>query len=197
MFLYLFQAVLWKCKVQSEFLSFIFKNWAWAASLIHWFLIPFIVLSHAKNFSISYFSESLSFAVVHLFSLEPHSSTWVPLTQLISFLVLPASSAVKYDASKEERYQQEAKHKELQRIEEVLQMAASRSESSSPASLLCTSVFLLFCLPSAYGWMTLSKGRAFPDLPFRLTAAPHKSPSFSISTITFISDHKLWAKLIG
>uniref|UniRef100_A0A3B3DS88 Vacuolar protein sorting 13 homolog C n=1 Tax=Oryzias melastigma TaxID=30732 RepID=A0A3B3DS88_ORYME len=40
-------------------------------------------------------------------------------------LVVPG--AVKYDASKEERYQQEAKHKELQRIEEVLQMAASRN----------------------------------------------------------------------
>ncbi len=37
--------------------------------------------------------------------------------------------AIKYDAAKEERYQQEAKQKELQRIEEALQMAAHRGET--------------------------------------------------------------------
>ncbi|XP_062417925.1 intermembrane lipid transfer protein VPS13C isoform X5 [Pungitius pungitius] len=37
-------------------------------------------------------------------------------------------NAVKYDAAKEERYQQEAKQKELQRIEEALQMAARREK---------------------------------------------------------------------
>uniref|UniRef100_A0A3B3CIT6 Vacuolar protein sorting 13 homolog C n=1 Tax=Oryzias melastigma TaxID=30732 RepID=A0A3B3CIT6_ORYME len=46
------------------------------------------------------------------------------------YLLVVPGATVKYDASKEERYQQEAKHKELQRIEEVLQMAASRSESN-------------------------------------------------------------------
>ncbi|XP_062417922.1 intermembrane lipid transfer protein VPS13C isoform X2 [Pungitius pungitius] len=39
-------------------------------------------------------------------------------------------NAVKYDAAKEERYQQEAKQKELQRIEEALQMAARRASQS-------------------------------------------------------------------
>lgn len=38
-------------------------------------------------------------------------------------------SALKYDAAKEERYQQEAKQRELQRIEDALQMAARRGES--------------------------------------------------------------------
>ena len=38
--------------------------------------------------------------------------------------------AIKYDAAKEERYQQEAKQKELQRIEEALLMAARRGEES-------------------------------------------------------------------
>lgn len=38
--------------------------------------------------------------------------------------------AIKYDAAKEERYQQEAKQKELQRIEEALQISAKRGEAS-------------------------------------------------------------------
>lgn len=37
--------------------------------------------------------------------------------------------AIKYDAAKEERYQQEAKQRELQRIEDALQMAARRGET--------------------------------------------------------------------
>uniref|UniRef100_UPI001EAE97F8 vacuolar protein sorting-associated protein 13C-like n=1 Tax=Oncorhynchus gorbuscha TaxID=8017 RepID=UPI001EAE97F8 len=37
-------------------------------------------------------------------------------------------NAIKYDAAKEERYQQEAKQKELQRIEEALLMAARREK---------------------------------------------------------------------
>ncbi|KAM9860925.1 intermembrane lipid transfer protein VPS13C [Aulostomus maculatus] len=37
-------------------------------------------------------------------------------------------NAIKYDAAKEERYQQEAKQRELQRIEEALQMAARREK---------------------------------------------------------------------
>lgn len=36
--------------------------------------------------------------------------------------------AIKYDAVKEERYLQEAKQKELQRIEETLQLVARRGE---------------------------------------------------------------------
>ncbi|KAM9366322.1 intermembrane lipid transfer protein VPS13C [Symphorus nematophorus] len=39
-------------------------------------------------------------------------------------------NAIKYDAAKEERYQQEAKQRELQRIEEALQLAASRASQS-------------------------------------------------------------------
>lgn len=40
-------------------------------------------------------------------------------------------TAIKYDAAKEERYMQEAKQKELQRIEEALQMAARRGKAQS------------------------------------------------------------------
>lgn len=36
--------------------------------------------------------------------------------------------AIKFDAEKEERYQQELKQRELQRIEEALQTAARRGE---------------------------------------------------------------------
>lgn len=36
--------------------------------------------------------------------------------------------AIKYDPAKEERYLQEAKQKELQRIEETLQLVARRGE---------------------------------------------------------------------
>lgn len=39
--------------------------------------------------------------------------------------------AIKYDAAKEERYLQEAKQKELQRIEEALQLAARRGKYST------------------------------------------------------------------
>uniref|UniRef100_A0A6Q2WPX1 Vacuolar protein sorting 13 homolog C n=1 Tax=Esox lucius TaxID=8010 RepID=A0A6Q2WPX1_ESOLU len=52
-------------------------------------------------------------------------------------LVVPGASkynvfhmSIKYDAAKEERYQQEAKQKELQRIEEALQMAARRDSQT-------------------------------------------------------------------
>ncbi|MEQ2157609.1 hypothetical protein GOODEAATRI_003486 [Goodea atripinnis] len=38
-------------------------------------------------------------------------------------------NAIKYDATKEERYQQEAKQRELQRIEEALQTAERREKS--------------------------------------------------------------------
>lgn len=42
---------------------------------------------------------------------------------------LLCSSAIKYDAAKEERYQQEAKTRELQRIDDALLMAARRGET--------------------------------------------------------------------
>lgn len=45
------------------------------------------------------------------------------------------SSAIKYDAAKEERYQQEAKQRELQRIDEALQLAARRGETGRPLAL--------------------------------------------------------------
>ncbi|KAM8893527.1 intermembrane lipid transfer protein VPS13C isoform 2-T2 [Spinachia spinachia] len=46
------------------------------------------------------------------------------------YLLVVPGATIKYDAAKEERYQQEAKQKELQRIEEALQMAARRASQS-------------------------------------------------------------------
>nr|XP_046254686.1 vacuolar protein sorting-associated protein 13C isoform X2 [Scatophagus argus] len=42
------------------------------------------------------------------------------------YLLVVPGATIKYDAAKEERYQQEAKQRELQRIEEALQMTARR-----------------------------------------------------------------------
>ncbi|XP_074513317.1 intermembrane lipid transfer protein VPS13C isoform X9 [Sebastes fasciatus] len=44
------------------------------------------------------------------------------------YLLVVPGATIKYDAAKEERYQQETKQKELQRIEEALQMAACREK---------------------------------------------------------------------
>uniref|UniRef100_A0A673Z750 Vacuolar protein sorting 13 homolog C n=1 Tax=Salmo trutta TaxID=8032 RepID=A0A673Z750_SALTR len=44
------------------------------------------------------------------------------------YLLVVPGATIKYDAAKEERYQQEAKQKELQRIEEALLMAARREK---------------------------------------------------------------------
>ncbi|KAK2854371.1 hypothetical protein Q5P01_007032 [Channa striata] len=46
------------------------------------------------------------------------------------YLLIVPGATIKYDAAKEERYQQEAKQRELQRIEEALQMAARRGKPS-------------------------------------------------------------------
>ncbi|XP_067348723.1 intermembrane lipid transfer protein VPS13C isoform X2 [Channa argus] len=46
------------------------------------------------------------------------------------YLLVVPGTTVKYDAAKEERYQQEAKQRELQRIEEALQMAVRRASHS-------------------------------------------------------------------
>uniref|UniRef100_A0A8K9XUC3 Vacuolar protein sorting 13 homolog C n=1 Tax=Oncorhynchus mykiss TaxID=8022 RepID=A0A8K9XUC3_ONCMY len=46
------------------------------------------------------------------------------------YLLVVPGATIKYDAAKEERYQQEAKQKELQRIEEALLMAARRGEET-------------------------------------------------------------------
>uniref|UniRef100_A0AAY5L059 Vacuolar protein sorting 13 homolog C n=1 Tax=Esox lucius TaxID=8010 RepID=A0AAY5L059_ESOLU len=46
------------------------------------------------------------------------------------YLLVVPGATIKYDAAKEERYQQEAKQKELQRIEEALQMAARRDSQT-------------------------------------------------------------------
>lgn len=43
-------------------------------------------------------------------------------------------TATRYDAEKEEHYQQEAKQKELQRIEETLQMASRKGKANWPPS---------------------------------------------------------------
>lgn len=58
-------------------------------------------------------------------SAHPAAAAWV----LDKSVVFSFSSAIKFDAAKEERYQQEAKQRELQRIEEALQMAARRGET--------------------------------------------------------------------
>ncbi|XP_037614367.1 vacuolar protein sorting-associated protein 13C-like isoform X2 [Sebastes umbrosus] len=47
------------------------------------------------------------------------------------YLLVVPGATIKYDAAKEERYQQETKQKELQRIEEALQMAACRVPKGS------------------------------------------------------------------
>uniref|UniRef100_A0A3Q2C9F4 Chorein N-terminal domain-containing protein n=1 Tax=Cyprinodon variegatus TaxID=28743 RepID=A0A3Q2C9F4_CYPVA len=52
------------------------------------------------------------------------------------YLLVVPGATIKYDATKEERYQQEAKQRELQRIEEALQAAARRGSGSSAAHLL-------------------------------------------------------------
>uniref|UniRef100_A0A671VVB0 Vacuolar protein sorting 13 homolog C n=1 Tax=Sparus aurata TaxID=8175 RepID=A0A671VVB0_SPAAU len=44
------------------------------------------------------------------------------------YLLVVPGATIKFDAAKEERYQQEAKQRELQRIEEALQMAARREK---------------------------------------------------------------------
>ncbi|XP_030582249.1 vacuolar protein sorting-associated protein 13C isoform X2 [Archocentrus centrarchus] len=44
------------------------------------------------------------------------------------YLLVVPGATIKYDAAKEERYQQEAKQRELQRIEDALQMAARRDK---------------------------------------------------------------------
>ncbi|XP_024911459.1 vacuolar protein sorting-associated protein 13C [Cynoglossus semilaevis] len=44
------------------------------------------------------------------------------------YLLVVPGATIKYDAAKEERYQQEAKQKELQRIEEALQISAKRAK---------------------------------------------------------------------
>ncbi|XP_034747367.1 vacuolar protein sorting-associated protein 13C-like [Etheostoma cragini] len=46
------------------------------------------------------------------------------------YLLVVPGATIKYDAAKEERYQQEAKQRELQRIEEALQTAARRASQS-------------------------------------------------------------------
>ncbi|XP_064870308.1 intermembrane lipid transfer protein VPS13C-like, partial [Oncorhynchus nerka] len=46
------------------------------------------------------------------------------------YLLVVPGATIKYDAAKEERYQQEAKQKELQRIEEALLMAARRDSQT-------------------------------------------------------------------
>ncbi|XP_043958536.1 vacuolar protein sorting-associated protein 13C isoform X2 [Gambusia affinis] len=46
------------------------------------------------------------------------------------YLLVVPGATIKYDAAKEERYQQEAKQKELQRIEEALQSATQRASQT-------------------------------------------------------------------
>ncbi|XP_014833605.1 PREDICTED: vacuolar protein sorting-associated protein 13C-like isoform X1 [Poecilia mexicana] len=46
------------------------------------------------------------------------------------YLLVVPGATIKYDAAKEERYQQEAKQKELQRIEEALQSATRRASQT-------------------------------------------------------------------
>lgn len=46
------------------------------------------------------------------------------------YLLVVPGATIKYDAAKEERYQQEAKQRELQRIEDALQMAARKASQT-------------------------------------------------------------------
>lgn len=58
---------------------------------------------------------------------------YLSITILISTSVLYAcyALAIKYDAEKEERYLQEAKQRELQRIDDALQTAANRGDEQT------------------------------------------------------------------
>ncbi|XP_039860883.1 vacuolar protein sorting-associated protein 13C, partial [Simochromis diagramma] len=56
-----------------------------------------------------------------------YSDAVVATLEGLYLLVVPGAT-LKYDAAKEERYQQEAKQRELQRIEDALQMAARRDK---------------------------------------------------------------------
>ncbi|CAL8243628.1 unnamed protein product [Lota lota] len=56
------------------------------------------------------------------------------------YLLVVPGTTIKYDAAKEERYMQEAKQKELQRIEEALQMAARRASQTGDFLLNLESV---------------------------------------------------------
>ncbi|XP_072321339.1 intermembrane lipid transfer protein VPS13C isoform X2 [Eucyclogobius newberryi] len=57
-----------------------------------------------------------------------YSEAVVATLEELYLLVVPGST-IKYDAAKEEKYQQELKQKELQRIEDALQMAARRDKA--------------------------------------------------------------------
>uniref|UniRef100_A0A3Q2W3G1 Vacuolar protein sorting 13 homolog C n=1 Tax=Haplochromis burtoni TaxID=8153 RepID=A0A3Q2W3G1_HAPBU len=61
-----------------------------------------------------------------------YSDAVVATLEGLYLLVVPGASklSLKYDAAKEERYQQEAKQRELQRIEDALQMAARRASQT-------------------------------------------------------------------
>ncbi|XP_054626113.1 intermembrane lipid transfer protein VPS13C isoform X2 [Dunckerocampus dactyliophorus] len=56
------------------------------------------------------------------------------------YLLIVPGATIKYDAAKEERYQQEAKQRELQRIEDALQMAACRASHTGELLLSLESV---------------------------------------------------------
>lgn len=74
-------------------------------------------------------SHRSDWAVFGLLMFPEHSIRWWN-SPWGRFDPLPCVSvALKYDAVKEERYQQEAKYRDLQRIEEALQLAAQRGET--------------------------------------------------------------------
>lgn len=95
-----------------------------------------------------------------------------------SGFVLLFFSALKYDAAKEERYQQEAKQRELQRIEDALQMAARRGESVWPQWHLWIPVdFSVSCFICHLCSAKFSCGFNFRFLQFTFFP-PHKQAQF-------------------
>uniref|UniRef100_A0A3B3ZV51 Chorein N-terminal domain-containing protein n=1 Tax=Periophthalmus magnuspinnatus TaxID=409849 RepID=A0A3B3ZV51_9GOBI len=58
-----------------------------------------------------------------------YSEAVVATLEGLYLLVVPGST-IKYDAAKEEKYQQELKQRELQRIEDALQMATRREKAA-------------------------------------------------------------------
>lgn len=83
-----------------------------------------------------------------------HLACFCRKTCLVGKMILPFFSwifvARKYDAAKEERFQQEAKQRELQRIEGALQTAARRGETG--CSLLSHPFLRFFSLVFYFGF---------------------------------------------
>uniref|UniRef100_A0A3B4ZDZ9 Chorein N-terminal domain-containing protein n=1 Tax=Stegastes partitus TaxID=144197 RepID=A0A3B4ZDZ9_9TELE len=98
-----------------------------------------------------------------------YSDAVVATLEGLYLLVVPGAT-IKYDAAKEERYLQELKQRELQRIEEALQLAARRASQTGD---------LLFSLESVV-YKDSSPGASS-------SASPSASPSPSVSGLLTVS----------